>query len=83
MNIESNFIEIKEQQRQDRNDYNQKLANFKVDVSEMTFERDTLEFFKKQIYPNWNNQITKTRDFERRISDLASKHEDLQKQVQQ
>lgn len=81
--LDGKFIEIKEQQRVDRNDYNQKLANFKVDVSEMTFERDTLDFFKKQVYPHWGTQISKTREFETQLSDLKSKHEELQKQVKE
>ena len=71
--VDGKFIEVKEQQRVDRNDYNQKLANFKVDVSEMTFERDTLDFFKKQVYPNWGSQINKTREFETRISEIVAK----------
>ena len=65
--VDGKFVEVKETQRVDRMDYNQKLATFKIDVSEMTFERDTLDFFKKQIYPNWGSQIKRTREAEATI----------------
>ena len=55
--IEERFIGLAEQSRQDRNDYNAKLATFKADVSLLSFDRETSSFLKNTIYPGWGKLV--------------------------
>lgn len=49
----------------------------------MTFERETLDYFKKQIYPNWGKLFAKSRDHESLLDEMTMKQEELRKKVQQ
>ena len=41
LKVEEKLLDLKEQQRVDRNDYNNKLATFKVDMSMISFDKPT------------------------------------------
>ena len=58
MKLTEKFTDVKEQQRLDRNDYNSKLAQFKVDVSTMVFEPPTHKFLKEKVFPGWSGVVS-------------------------
>lgn len=76
LKIEEKMLEIKEQQRQDRNDFNTKLATLKADVSEMRFDKLTHDFLKDKIYVEWTKQID-------RIKQIEASNQELQKRLQE
>lgn len=65
------MIETKETQRQDRNDFNTKLSQFKVDVSMMTFEKATFKFLKDKVYPGWNDLVSKSNAFDKNTEEIS------------
>ena len=53
---------MKEQARTDKVDLITKLSTFKSDVSQMTFGKDAHDFLKNKVLPDWNNQVSKTKN---------------------
>lgn len=65
--MDEKFLALNEQSRLDRNDFNNKLATFKADVSLMTFDRETSSFLKNTIYTGWGDLVFKCKEYESKI----------------
>ena len=75
--------DLKEVQRQDRNDYNNKLATLKADISLVTFEKGTFNFIKDKVYLEWNTQTSKSKTNELRLDELVKKNERMRYKLKQ
>lgn len=59
--IEEKINECKEKQRVDRNDLVNKMAAFRSEVSDMTFDKPIYNFLKDQVYKDWKDVVTRCR----------------------
>ena len=60
LRIEEKINECKEKQRVDRNELVNKLAAFRAEVSDMTFDKPVHNFLKNQVYNEWKEVVTRT-----------------------
>ena len=81
--FDEKLLDLKEVQRQDRNDYNNKLATLKADISLVTFEKGTFNFIKDKVYLEWNNQTSKSKTNELRLDELVKKNERMRYKLKQ
>ena len=68
--FDEKMTELRETQRMDRNDYNNKLATFKADVSQQVFEPYVHNFLKDHVYNQWGGQKNRTKKIEAELEDL-------------
>lgn len=76
-------MEMKEEMRMARNDYNSKLATLKADVSMMTFDKLTFNFLKDKVYNEWHGVVGKNKLSEGLIAALEQKQVRLTKKLNQ
>ena len=81
--LETKFLEIKEQMRMDRNDYNSKLATFKADVSMLMFDKKTFNFLKDRVYTEWQSVISKNKEREELFETMKTRSDRLTKKLNQ
>ena len=61
LRIDEKINECKEKQRMDRNDLVNKMAAFRAEVSDMTFDKQVHNFLKDQVYNDWKDVVTRCR----------------------
>ena len=64
--FEEKLIEIKEQQKTDRNDFNNKLGSLKVDMSQKVFSKEIHNFLRDKVYPGWSKTLASTTTLEQK-----------------
>ena len=77
LKMEEKIMEVQDEIRRDKIEAASKLAIFRSEVADRTFDGDTFNFLKNQVRFEWPTQMNKVNENDKRLQELISKHEEV------